>query len=54
MKNINYLNKNKSKKYIGLNTDKRKQKYIPWLEKQIIKLIRLFVCLWSVDTTFII
>ena len=45
VKVINYINKTKSKNFIGLNIDKK---------KQIIKLVRLFTCLWSVDTTFII
>ena len=54
MKNINYLNKNKSKNYIGFNIEKRKQKYISCLKRQIIKLVRLIACLRPVDTTFII
>ena len=42
-----------NKNYNGLNNDKR-NKNIRCFKKQMIKLLRLVVCLWSVDRTFII
>ena len=41
------------KKHNGLNNDKR-NKNIRWLKNQIIKQVKFFARLWSVDTTFII